>query len=220
MRIGIIGAGHIGATLTRRLSTLGHQVTVANSRGPETLAALAKETGATAATVREAARGGEVVVVSIPERSVPELPGDLFAGTPAEVTVVDTNNYYPQRDGRIDAIEEGTPSSVWVARELGRPVVKAFNTLRSSVLMDGGRPSGSPERRGLPVAGDETSAKQTVMDLVEELGFDAVDAGTLAESWRQEPGTPVYGADLDAKGVRRALAAAGPARQERLPAEG
>jgi predicted dinucleotide-binding enzyme len=219
VRIGIIGAGHIGGTLTRRLSVLGHEVTVANSRGPHTLAALAQETGAAAGTVAEAARGGDVVVVSIPERSVPTLPGDLFSGTPPEVTVIDTNNYYPGRDGRIEEIEDGTPSSVWVGRELGRPVVKAFNTINYSHLMDGGRPSGSPSRRALPVAGDETAAKQTVMGLVDELGFDPVDAGTLGESWRQEPGTPVYGADLDADGVRRELAAATPAGQEQTRAE-
>src|SRR4051812_32549818 len=122
MKIGIIGAGNIGGTLTRRLAALGHEVFVANSRGPETLRELAAETGATAVSVTEAARDKDVVVVTIPEKNVPGLPGDLFTGT-GDVVVVDTGNYYPQqRDGRIDAIEEGMVESRWVQQQLGRPV--------------------------------------------------------------------------------------------------
>src|SRR5262249_23482805 len=121
MKIGIIGAGNIGGTLTRRLTALGHDVFVANSRGPETLAALARETGAQAVTVPEAVRGTQLVVVTIPEKNIPQLPPDLFAGVPAEVVVVDTGNYYPrQRDGRIAGIEEGLTESEWVAQQLGR----------------------------------------------------------------------------------------------------
>src|ERR1051326_7007389 len=121
MNIGIIGAGHIGGTLTRRFTALGHKVFVANSRGPETLADLAQETGATPVTVPEAARSGDVVIVTIPEKNIPELPDDLFSGVPDNVVVVDTGNYYPQqRDGRIAGIEEGTTESVWVSQQLGR----------------------------------------------------------------------------------------------------
>jgi predicted dinucleotide-binding enzyme len=213
MKIGIIGAGNIGSALARRFTELGHEVWVANSRGPETLRDVEADTGATAVTVRETARGGDVVVVTIPEKNVLQLPEDLFDGVGDEVAVIDTGNYYPRhRDGRIDAIESGMPESMWVAQQLGRPVVKAFNNIYAQHLRDHGRPAGSPDRIALPVAGDDRAAKATVMGLVEELGFDAVDAGTLAESWRQQPGTPVYATDLDADGVRRALAETSPDR--------
>ncbi len=212
MQIGIIGAGQIGGTLTRRLTALGHEVAVANSRGPETLADLAEETGAKAASVRDAPHGQDLVIVTIPEGSVPELPDDLFADVADETVVVDTGNYYPQRDGRIEEIEAGMPESRWVERQLGRPVVKAFNNIRAQHLMDLGRPAGAPGRIALPVAGDDDAAKAVAMRLVDELGFDAVDAGGLDESWRQQPGSPVYTADLDAEGVRRALSEASPER--------
>src|SRR5512132_1444441 len=208
MNIGIIGAGHIGGTLTRRFTALGHNVFVANSRGPDTLADLAAETGAAAVTVKEAARAGEVVIVTIPEKSIPRLQRDLFANTPDNVVVVDTGNYYPQRDGRIDSIEQGTTESRWVAQQLGCPVIKAFNTIYAKHLLELGRPAGTPGRIALPVAGDDKAAKAVVLRLVDELGFDGVDAGGLDESWRQQPGTPVYGTDLDADGVRRALSEA------------
>lgn len=213
MKIGIIGAGNIGRALARRFTELGHEVSVANSRGPDTLREVEAETGATAMTAHEAARGKHVVVVTIPEKSVKQLPDDLFEGVGKDVVVIDTGNYYPRhRDGPIDEIEEGMPESRWVARRLRRPVVKAFNNIYAQHLRDNGRPAGSAGRIALPVAGDDPAAKSTVMALVEELGFDAVDAGGLDESWRQQPGTPVYGTDLDADGVRRALADASPER--------
>ena len=206
MKIGIIGAGQIGGTLTRRLTRLGHDVYVANSRGPASLAALAKETGAKAVEVREAARAGEVVVVTIPEGKIPSLPKDLFAGVSKDVVIIDTGNYYPrERDGRIAEIEAGVTESRWVANQLGRSVVKAFNNIYAKHLLELGRPAGSPGRYALPVAGDDVQAKATVMGLVNELGFDPVDAGGLDDSWRQQPGTPVYGPDFDAEGVRLAL---------------
>ncbi|MGZ3497061.1 MAG: NADPH-dependent F420 reductase [Vulcanimicrobiaceae bacterium] len=215
MKIGIIGAGNIGGTLTRRLTALGHDVSVANSRGPQTLAGLAAETGAQAASVTEAVRGADLIVVTIPEKNVPSLPPNLFAEAPGDVVVVDTGNYYPrQRDGRIEPIEDGMTESRWVSEQLGRPVVKAFNNIYAQHLMDLGRPAGTPGRIALPVAGDDEAAKAVVLRLVDELGFDAVDAGTLDESWRQQPGTPVYAADLDADGVRRALSQAS---RERTP---
>jgi predicted dinucleotide-binding enzyme len=212
MKIGIIGAGHIGSTLTRRLTALGHEVFVANSRGPETLSKLAGETGATPVTSREAARSGEVVVVTIPEGRVPDLPDDLFAEVPDNVVVVDTGNYYPRRDGRIEEIEGGMTESRWVSKQLGRSVVKAFNNIRAQHLMELGRPKGDPDRIALPVAGDDERAKSVVSGLVEDLGFDPVDAGSLDETWRQQPGTPVYAADLNAKGIRQALDEARPGR--------
>jgi 8-hydroxy-5-deazaflavin:NADPH oxidoreductase len=205
MKIGIIGAGEIGGTLTRRFTALGHNVSVANSRGPETLGSLAGETGAKAVTARDGARAGEVVIVTIPEGKIPKLPDDLFAGVPDDVVVVDTGNYYPQRDGRIAGIEEGMTESRWVETQLGRSVVKAFNTMNYKRLLERGRPKGTPGRIALPVAGDDTRA--------DELGFDAVDDGGLDESWRQQPGTPVYDIDQDAAGVRRALKEASPERK-------
>lgn len=214
MKIGIIGSGQIGGTLARRFAALGHEVSVANSRGPETLADLSRETGAKAVTVRNAARAGSVVIVTIPEGKIPNLPKDLFAGVPDDVVVVDTGNYYPQqRDGRIEGIEDGMTESRWVANQLDRPVVKAFNNIYARHLLERGRPKGAPGRIALPVAGDDRRAKDVVMRLVDELGFDPVDAGGLDESWRQQPNTPVYATDHDAVGVRRALADASPERR-------
>lgn len=213
MKIGIIGAGNIGGTLTRRLRQLGHEVSVANSRGPDSLAKLAKETGAKAVSVKDAARAGEVVVVTIPQKNIPDLPRDLFAGVAPGVVVVDTGNYYPrQRDGRIDGIENGMVESRWVEKQLGRPVIKAFNNIYADHLLKNGKPAGSPGRVALPVAGDDAKAKAAVMKLIDELGFDPVDAGGLDESWRQQPATPVYTKDYDAAGVRRALGEARPER--------
>ncbi|HET7214283.1 MAG TPA: NADPH-dependent F420 reductase [Terriglobia bacterium] len=214
MKIGIIGAGQIGSTLTRRLRKLGHEVSVANSHGPKSLASLAKETGAKAVTATEAAQAGEVVIVTIPEAKIPNLPKDLFAGVPDSVVVVDTGNYYPrQRDGKIAGIEQGLTESRWVEKQLGRRVVKAFNNIYAKHLMENGKPAGSPGRIALPVAGDDNRAKGVVIELLDELGFDGVDAGGLDESWKQQPGTPVYTADLDAEGVRRALAEPTPERK-------
>jgi predicted dinucleotide-binding enzyme len=215
MKIGIIGAGQIGGTLTRRLSALGHDISVANSRGPETLAGLAAETGATAVPVTEAARGAELMVVTIPEKNVPGLPAGLLSGAAKDVVVVDTGNYYPQqRDGQIKPIEDGMTESRWVEHQLGHPVVKAFNNIYADHLMKRGRPAGTAGRIALPVAGDDKAAKAVVVGLLDQLGFDAVDAGGLDESWRQQPGTPVYGTDLDADGVRHALSQAS---RERTP---
>jgi predicted dinucleotide-binding enzyme len=209
MRIGIIGAGQIGGTLARRFTAIGHEVFIANSRGPASLAALAKETGATPVTVEQAARSRDVVVVTIPMKNIPRLPVDLFQGVPENVVVIDTGNYYPQqRDGRIDPIERGTTESRWVSEQLGRPVVKAFNNIYARHLLEYGKPKGAPGRIALPVAGDGRRAKDIVIRLLDELGFDGVDAGSLDESWRQQPATPVYGTDLDVEGVRKALAAA------------
>jgi 8-hydroxy-5-deazaflavin:NADPH oxidoreductase len=214
MKIGIIGAGQIGGALTRRFTALGHEVAVANSRGPETLADLAAETGAKPVSVKEAARFGEVVIVTIPEKNIRNLPRDLFAATPDTVVVVDTGNYYPRhRDGRIEGIEAGLTESRWVAQQLNRPVIKAFNNIYAEHLLELGKPKGTPGRIALPVAGDDPAAKGIILKLVDELGFEGVDAGTLDESWRQQPATPVYCKDFDAEDVRRALSLASKERK-------
>jgi 8-hydroxy-5-deazaflavin:NADPH oxidoreductase len=213
MKIGIVGAGNIGGNLTRRFAALGHQVAVANSRGPESLWELTAETGATAVLASEAANGAEVLVVTIPEKNIPDLPAGILAGLAPGAVVIDTGNYYPQqRDGKIADIENGTTESRWVANHLGYPVVKAFNGIYASHLLTHGKPAGTPGRIALPVAGDDPAAKAVVTDLLDQLGFDGVDAGGLDDSWRQQPGTPVYGADLDAAGVRAALEDASPER--------
>lgn len=214
MKIGIIGAGNIGGNLTRLFRKTGHEVAVANSRGPETLKGLTTETGATAVTPEEAVRGKDVVVVTIPESHIPELPKDLFADVPANTVVIDTGNYYPrQRDGRIEPIENGLTESEWVSQQLGRPVIKAFNNIYAQHLLENGKQKGAAARIALPVAGDDPKAKAVVMQLVDEIGFDPVDAGPLSKSWRQQPGTPVYASDFDVEGVRRGLADAKPERQ-------
>jgi hypothetical protein len=208
MKIGIIGAGHIGGVLARRLVSLGHQVAIANSRGPQTLRQLAGELGATSVTAAEAARSGEIVIVTIPQRAVADLPKDLFAGVPDDVVVIDTGNYYPSRDGSIPAIDEGQVESGWVSERLRRPVVKAFNNIYFQSLLDKGTPKGMSGRIALPVAGGSPEARAKVMRLVDELGFDPVDAGSIDESWRQQPGTPGYTRDFDAPRLKEALAAA------------
>ncbi|MFI6566731.1 NADPH-dependent F420 reductase [Streptomyces sp. NPDC050534] len=213
MKIGIIGAGNIGGNLTRRLTALGHDVSVANSRGPHTLTALAEETGATPVPAEEAARGAEVVVVTVPVKALPDLPSGLLDGAADDVAVIDTGNYYPQRDGRIAAIEDdGLTESRYAEREIGHPVIKAFNGTYAQDLLERPHPAGHPDRMALPVAGDDDVAKSKVRDLIDELGFDTVDVGGLDDSWRQQPGTPVYGLREGVDAVTKALGEASPER--------
>lgn len=212
MKIGIIGAGFIGGTLTRKLTALGHDVQVSNSRAPETLSELAAETGAKAVWNTEAARDADLVIVSIPQKNTPDLPSDMVEAAKPGAPIVETNNYYPQqRDGLIADIENGKPESVWVAEHLGArggDVVKVFNGIYWKHLLEKGVPSGQDGRIALPVAGADGPGKKLVFDVVDALGFEPVDAGTLADSWRQQPGTPVYGKDYDSDGVKKALAEA------------
>src|SRR5262249_44808421 len=155
----------------------------------------------------------------VAEGNVATLPKGLFVGVPASVVVVDTGNYYPrQRDGRIVEIESGMPESRWVEQKLERPVIKAFNNIYARHLLERGRPRGSPGRIALPVAGDDAKAKAVVLQLVDELGFDAVDAGGLDDSWRQQPGSRLSPTALDAEGGGTALSAARPKRTPDGPA--
>ncbi len=209
MRIGVIGAGGLGQTLARRVAAVGHEVSIANSRGPASLTALATEIGATPASVVDAVSAADIVVISIPTKAVTELPPRLFADVPGSVVVVDTGNYHPElRDGRIDAIDRGMLDSQWVAQQLERQVIKAFNNIFATSLLEKGARTGTPGRVALSVAGDALDAKAAVLGLVDDLGFDPVDGGALDESWRQQPGTPAYCRDLAADALRRALAEA------------
>jgi predicted dinucleotide-binding enzyme len=196
-------------------------VYIANSRGPETLKDVVQKTGAKAVTAQEAARHGEIIVVTIPLKNIPDLPKDLFAGVAADVPVIDTSNYYPiLRDGQMPALETGDlTESEWVQQHLGRPVVKVFNNIYADHLQNKGLPAGTPGRIALPVSGDDAATKQKVMALVEQLGFDPVDDGSLHESWRQQPGTPCYGADLPADKLREHFTSLGPRRTEAQHAE-
>lgn len=213
MKIGIIGTGHIGKTLVQRLSAAGHDVKIANSRGPETVEAELLRDGARAATVEEAVADVEVVILSIPLSRIPDI-APLIKTVPENTIIIDTSNYYPMRDGTIDALEAGQVESVWVSEQLGRPIVKAWNAIGSDSLARKGKAAGSRDRIAIPVAGDDERERKVGMALVEDTGLDAVDAGPLAESWRQQPGAPAYCTDLTREELPAALASA---EAKRLP---
>lgn len=199
----------MGATLARLLSARGHDVWIASARGPQELAALAAEVGATAVSVAEAARQRDILILAVPTKAIIELPRELFAELRKNAIVVDIGNYHPElRDGRIEAIENGLLDSQWVSQQIGHAVLKAFNTIFAASLLEKGALPGTPGRVALPVAGDSPDARATLLRLVDELGFDPVDAGTLDDSWRQATGTPAYCRDLDAARLKRALAEA------------
>jgi predicted dinucleotide-binding enzyme len=204
--IGFIGSGHIGSTLARLAIGSGHDVIMSNSRGPETLADLVSELGqpASADTAESAAERGDIVVVTIPLKAYESVPVEPLAGK----VVIDTDNYYPQRDGQIAELDDGSATSAeLLQRHLpASHVVKAFNHITSTDLGTQGSSAGTPHRRALAIAGDDEAAKQTVADLIEGFGFDVVDLGPLAEGWRIQPGTPGYGPELDADGLRAAVA--------------
>jgi 8-hydroxy-5-deazaflavin:NADPH oxidoreductase len=220
LRIGIIGAGRMGRILARRLAKLGHHVSIANSRGPESLTALAADVGATPVSVADAATGGEIVILAIPTKAAADLPRGLFANLPTSVVVIDIGNYHPElRDGHIDAIDRGMLDSQWVAQQIGRPVIKAFNNILAQSLLEKGVPRGTKGRIALPVAGDSSEAKAAVLRLVDDLGFDPVNGGRLDDSWRQQTGAPAYCRDLEAAALRRALAEADRSRIAEYRAE-
>jgi predicted dinucleotide-binding enzyme len=207
-RIGLIGAGRIGSQLARLAVRHGHDVVLSNSRGPETLQELARELGshARAGTPAEAAEAGEIVVVTIPLKSIGSVPVVPLAGK----IVIDTNNYYPQRDGHIPELDrEETTTSELLQRHLpSSKVVKAFNHIYAAALTTDGQPSGSPNRRALAIAGNDADAKRVVAQLIDQFGYDVVDIGPLAESWRIQRDTPGYGPRRTAEELRRDLAAA------------
>jgi 8-hydroxy-5-deazaflavin:NADPH oxidoreductase len=217
--VGLIGSGRIGGTVARLAVAAGHQALLSNSRGPDTLKDLAADLGplARAATGREAAKGGELVVIAIPLGAYQSVPAGPLDGK----VVIDACNYYPQRDGQISELDSGAlTSSELVQRHLpASTVVKVFNNIHYRHLASLARPAGAADRSYLPIAGDGPAAKAAVTAFLDSIGYGAVDAGPLAEGWRQQPGTPVYGAPYgsfqDPKGspaaaatIRQALAAA------------
>jgi 8-hydroxy-5-deazaflavin:NADPH oxidoreductase len=206
MKIGIIGAGNIGAILARKLAASGHEVKLANSKGPDTIRDLARHIGAAAVLKEEAVQGVAVIILAIPFARYRDL-ADLFSGVPAGVAVIDTSNYYPFRDGAIVEVDSGMPESVWVSKQIGRPVVKAWNAVLAMTLAERGQPNGASGRIPIPVAGDDP-AKATTMKLVEATGFHALDCGSLRDSWCQQPGTPAYCTELTANELQSALLSA------------
>jgi hypothetical protein len=206
--IGLIGAGHIGSQIARLAIASGYRVVISNSRGPETLSELVAELGsnARAAPVIEAARSGDIVVVTIPLKNYSSVPVEPLAGK----IVIDTNNYYPQRDGNIPELdnESTTTSELLQAHLPTSKVVKAFNHIYAAELTTHGMPAAAKDRRALVIAGDDVEAKATVARLLDQFGFDAVDVGPLKEGWRIQRDTPGYGPRRTAEALRRDLAAA------------
>jgi 8-hydroxy-5-deazaflavin:NADPH oxidoreductase len=214
MKIGIIGAGEIGATLVRQYTKAGHQVKVTNATGPEKLKTLVAETGASAVMVKDVVTDVDVIVVSISSVAVTMLPKELFKNVSANIPVIDTCNYYPIVSGNIQALLDGIPESVWVANQIQRPVIKTYNSIFYRSLLHSGLPEGSPSRLALPISGDDKQAKEVVSILVNDSGFDSLDCGSLQDSWRQQPGSPVYCTDLTLPQLRNSI---GTAKKEILP---
>ena len=176
---------------------------------PRSRQQFADEIGAEAADIYGAVEGADVVLLSMPFPAAAKLPSDLFNRAAEGVVIIDTGNYYPDvRDPHISEIDAGMPESVWTSRQLGRPIFKAFNSIMFHALSELGKPEGSLGRLAIPVAGDDARAKQVVVGLVNEMGFDPVDGGSLEESWRQQPSTPAYCCDYDAQKVREGIRAA------------
>ena len=214
MKIGIIGAGEIGGTLIRQYSRAGHSVKMTNASGTEKLKSLALETGASAATLEDVVTDVDVIVISIPLIGILKLPQDLLKNISANTTIIDTCNYYPIRDGIIKDIEDGMPESVWVSNQLQRPVIKAYNNIFYRSLVNSGLTKGTASRLALPIAGDDKQSKDVVSILVDDSGFDSLDYGSLQDSWRQQPGSPVYCTDLTLTQLKKSIVKA---RKELLP---
>lgn len=208
MKIGIIGVGNVGATLVKKLSQLGHHVKMTNASGLNKLTGLAQETGALAVEASEVATDVGMLIITIPLRAVPELPKNLWGKLANDVIVVDTCNYYPMRDGEIAEVNSGMTESAWVESQIGRPVIKAFNSILANSLLVSARPKGAAARVALPISGQDPAAKQLVASLIDAMGFDSLDAGTIADSWRHQPASPAYCTDYDRMDLEVALARA------------
>ena len=208
MKIGIIGAGEIGGTLVRQYSRAGHRVKITNASGTEKLKGLALETGASAVKLADAIVDVDVIVISIPLIGILKFPQGLLRNVAVNTAIIDTCNYYPIRDGRIKDIENGMPESIWVSDQLQRPVIKAYNSILYRSLQQSGLPRSTVNRLALPIAGDDEKSKEVVSILINDSGFDSLDYGSLEDSWRQQPGSPVYCTDLTLAQLKKSIAKA------------
>ena len=213
MKIGILGTGFMGRVLTRKLAGAGHGVKVANSRGPDSIAADILEMGAHAATVEDALKDVDVVILAMPHPGFEKIR-HLIAALPEQTVVIDISNYFPGRDPINPELDAGKAESEWVRDYFGRPITKAWNSIGMISFETKGRPKGQPGRIALPVSGDRPHDLEVALALVNDTGFDGFEAGALADSWRQQPGSPVYITDLTYEQMGSALAAA---ERERLP---
>jgi len=214
MKIGIIGAGEMGGTLIRQYSSAGHDVKMANASGAEKLKSLALETGASAVALADVVKDVDVIVISIPLIGILKLPQHLLKNTSPNTAIIDTCNYYPIRDGTVQEIEDGMTESIWVSNKLQRPVIKAYNNILYRSLANSGLPKGTPSRLALPIAGDDKQSKEMVSILIDDSGFDSFDYGSIQDSWRQQPGSPVYCTDLTLPQLMKSIVKA---RKELLP---
>ena len=204
MKIGIIGAGEMGRCLASRLVTCGHTVSIANSRGPASLKQVVENVGAEPVSIEGATKNKDVIIVSIPQKSIADLPKKLFEDIPGDTVVIDTGNYYPGlRDGAIPALEQIGIDSLWVQMHLGVAVVKVFNSILATSIKDFGRPRGDRNRIAIAISGDSIKSKKIVFTLVEELGFDPYDVGDIAQSWKQQPGSPIYCRDIHLEELKK-----------------
>ena len=204
MKIGIIGTGAIGSILAEKLSRAGHQVKVTNTRDMAELQKIATRLGATAATIEDVVKDVDVIIFSIPFKVYKDLPKNLLQNVPEEVVVMDTSNYYPLRDGELPGLE-GNTESEYISKTLGRPVIKAFNNILAYTFKHKGKAANEEGRIAISIAGDNEAHKKVAAEIVDITGFDTVDGGSLAESWRQEPGIPAYCTELNAAELQQAL---------------
>ena len=197
MKIGIIGSGQIGSALIKHYTNAGHEVKMTNASGIEKLKTLESKTGAKAVSLSEIVKDIDVLVISIPFVEIPKLAKEIKYKISDNTIIIDTTNYYPIRDGRIEEIENGILESVWVSNQLSRPVLKVYNSILAGSLIQAGLPKNSINRIALPISGDNEKSKEVVASLVNDSGFDALDIGKLSISWKQQPGSPIYCTDLN-----------------------
>ncbi|UYZ01739.1 NAD(P)-binding domain-containing protein [Peribacillus frigoritolerans] len=202
MKFGIIGAGTIGSIISKKLVKNGHDVKIADARGIEHLEG--KELAGTPVLIEDVMTNIEVLIISLPLTALPSIR-NIIEQVGEEVIVVDTSNYYPSRDQKIAEIENGMVESNWVSNQLGKPIIKAFNNLLAHTLENEGTPEGTSGRIAMAIAGNDVSQKQIIMNVVNQLGFDTVDSGSLSDSWRQQPGTPAYCTELTKEELTKAL---------------
>lgn len=206
MRIGVIGSGEMGVCLASKFRMLGHEVSITNSRGPDSLMQLSKQLKVKAESTEEILDKNQVIVVAIQQFNIPSLPLSLFKNLSKQVVVIDTGNYYPTlRDGIIPGLEESGIDSLWVQQQLGTGVIKVFNSILATSLRDFAKASGNQDRIALAVSGDNQHSKELVFKMVDELGFDSFDIGSIYDSWKQQPGSPIYCRDITVRELHRRI---------------